>query len=328
MEKIKSIINEKSVLNPDSEFVRPIYVILQKNRYLKKELTDKIKTILKRECSGSDFIDYEVIDAENSDAGSVLLKCRASSFFGLHKIIEIENGDCLCPDPRLEEYVSNPQDTTCLILNLEKIPSYLKDFELKSKKSNISEKIQIIKEKLSGSKKTISAEALNVFAGSVTEDMGRLDLEIEKILLFAADKINISVDDIKQINVSVASEKAIFELIDKILEKNKKAALKILKELILYEEEIKVFIMIVRQFRLFLHYMYLTDKKIQKTEIMRQLGVKSDWLFGKLQRQAKNFSKEELENKIEQLINADLKLKTSGTDRLIILEILISKLCY
>lgn len=327
MEKIKTVTNEKNVLNPDPDPVRPVYAILQKNRYLKKELTDKIKNFLKKKYTENNFIDHETIDAKNSDAGSVLLKCRTQSFFGLHKIIEVENADTLCSDPRFEEYFSNPQSTTCLILDLEKIPASLKDFELKNKKIYAAEKSAIIRKKLSGSNKTIDAEALNVFSETINEDMGRLDLEIEKILLFTANKANISIEDIKQINVAAANERSIFELVDKISEKNKKGALRILKELILYEDEIRILVMIIRQFRLFLHYNSLIDNKLPKTEIMKQLGMRSDWLFGKFQRQAKNFSKKELEGRITSLVEADLKIKTSGIDRLIILEVLISKLC-
>ena len=327
MEKKQIVKNEQKAGERAGFILGPVYAILQKDRHLRKGLLDNIKNVLKDIGDKNGFIDHESIDAKNTDFGLLVIKCKTPPFFGSHRLIEIENADKFCSSPQFEEYLKDPQRSTCLVLEIEKSVALLKNYELKPKKLFAHEKTELLRKKIAKSGKTISVEALTFFQEVVGDDFLRMDHEIEKILLYCGEKNNICLEDIGQISSCAASEKGIFNLTDEVSAKNKKNSLKILKELFLHEDETRILGMLVRQFRIFLNYKEMQEKGSSKTEMIKRIGIKQDWMFDKLQRQGRNFTLKELKNKFKYLVSADLEMKSGRINRLTVLEILISRLC-
>lgn len=304
---------------------KSVYVFSGEEEYLKRELEQKIKIFLID--PSSELFNYEVLDGEECSMSSLMIKCRTTPFFSSIRLIVVKNADELCSCDELIEYVQNPLPTTCLILMVKKPPPALREYEVKLDKFYPEKRTEWIKKKVGEFKKRINFEAVQLLQELAGEDLERLSSEIEKLILFVGEKSLISKEDVQNIYPQGSNVKDVFDFVDALGNRNKKQALKILKSLILTEEIGKILFMMGRQFRLILQSKELMKKGYSQTRISEEIGVKQNWLVGKLLGQAKNFSCESLINKFETLVNTELDIKTSKIPPLFSLEILVNKLC-
>ena len=309
--------------------INPVYIFSGEEEYLKRELEQKIKVFLID--PSSEFFNYEVLDGRECDAGSLIIKCRTIPFFSSMKLVVVRNADEICSSDELREYIQNPLPATCLILMVEKsIPSSLKKYEVKLDKLDSRKRAEWIRKKVGEFKKGIAFEAIQLLRELAGDDLGRLSHEIEKLVLFVGEKPSISKEDVQNIHPSGSQEMNIFNFVDALGNRDKKQALRILKDLILSEDIGRILGMIARQFRLILQSKELSKKGYSQTRIAQEIEIRQSWLVGKVLGQARNFSSEALAKKFETLVNAELDIKTNRIHRmqpLFSLEILVSKLC-
>lgn len=305
--------------------ISPLYIFSGEEEYLKEKLLEKIERILID--PSLKFFNYEILDGEECDADSLIIKCRTVPFFSTTKLIVVKNADKLCSSDELTTYIQNPPPGVCLILFAKKVTPQLKRFEVRLGKLHSKAIVEWIRKKIWESKKGITFEVAQYLLELAGEDLRRLSSEIEKLVLFVGEKPSISKEDVQSILPSGIREMDIFDFVDTIGNRNKKEALRILQSLILTEDTGKILGMIARQFRLIIQVKELMKKNYSQTNIAQQTGLKSDWVARRLLEQAKNFSIKNLINKLEILLDSELSIKTSRIQPLFNLEIMVSKLC-
>jgi DNA polymerase III subunit delta len=304
---------------------KPVYIFSGEEEYFKRELGQKIKSFITE--SSPEFSNCEVIDGKECDAGSLIIECRTIPFFSSTKLIVVKNADELCSSQELSEYAEHPEPGTCLILMVRKSIPSLKKYEVRFDKLSSRERADWIKMKIKEFKKEISSEAVQLLQESSGEDLERLSSEIEKLVLFVGEKTSVSKEDVCNAHPAGNQEMNIFNLVDTIGNRNKKQALKILRDLISTEDPGKILVMISRQFRLILQAKELAKKGYSQIKIAQEIEIKQSWMVGKLLGQAKNFSSESIVNKFEILADAELNMKSGPGERIFTLEVLISRLC-
>jgi len=317
---------KETVLNDLKKGInKPVYAFSGEEEYLKRELEQKIKISLIDPSMES--FNYEVLDGGELEASSLIIKCRTIPFFSSIRLVVVRNADELCSSQELMEYIQNPSPTTCLVLMVKKSVPALKGYEVKLDKLRNWKRMEWMRKKAGEFKKGIDSEAMQLLQELAGENLGRLSFEIEKLVLFIGEKSSISKQDVQKVYPSGTQEMDIFDFIDALGNRNKKQALRILKDLVFTEKIGKILFMIGRQLRLILQSKELVEKGYSRMKISEELELKQSWLVEKLLSQAKNFPGKSLINKFEAVVDTELDVKTNKILPLFSLEILVSKLC-
>jgi DNA polymerase III subunit delta len=174
--------------------------------------------------------------------------------------------------------------------------------------------------------KTLSAEAaryLTAESGSNLYDLGN---EIEKLSLYCGKKTEISLEDVEKLTGHTKKQN-LFKLRDFIQAKDRAAAFEILEGLLREREEpLKILSSIYYAIRRLLEAKILIEKEgCTEAEAAGQLRLNS--YFDKdFLRNLRGFRYEELARGLEQVLNADLQLKSSSKPGEAVLEELLVSL--
>ncbi len=130
--------------------------------------------------------------------------------------------------------------------------------------------VQWIKNECKRKNASINPENAQLLAETVGPDLYQLKNEIEKLSLFCPGQ-NITADSIEKL-VSPNILTSVFKLTDYLGQKRTRESLKIFQLLLESGEDlIKIFFMIVRQFRLLIEISDCLERKMNKTEITQKL---------------------------------------------------------
>lgn len=170
----------------------------------------------------------------------------------------------------------------------------------------------------------ISPAALKLLVGLVGADLWVMSGEIDKLLAYCSGEV-ITEENVKQLT-SYAREANIFALVDAILEGRRSQAQQLLHRL-LQEGASPSYIlaMITRQLRLIV---MAKDRgrKISRPGITDSLETISDYSLDKAVKQAKAFSLERIKKAYDQLLEADVGIKTGKYEGDLALDLLVVEL--
>ena len=166
----------------------------------------------------------------------------------------------------------------------------------------------------------ISNADINYLISISGTDKLMLKNEIDKLIDFADDTKQVNKKDIDAICIRT-SDVIIFDLTDSLGNKDTKAALNSLNELIENKEPIqKIAIMIAKHFKALLVAKVAT---IENRNVLDELATKSPFAANKYKTQARSFTLEELKTKVLEFAKLDIDSKTGKIDLKIGLEKII-----
>lgn len=184
-----------------------------------------------------------------------------------------------------------------------------------------------INEYVAGQSKTIDRPALGYLSAMGSYTLEILANELDKVMLYAGDQQRISLTMVQNI-VTKTVEANIFDLIDAIGEKKGRKAIGLLQDtLYLGEAPLKILALLVRRFRQLLIVKDLKAKGQGEKELREKLKL-PPFVISKSLRQAGGFSVKQLSYILEQLLLAEVELKSSSVDGGRLLERLVIDLCY
>lgn len=169
-----------------------------------------------------------------------------------------------------------------------------------------------------------SRQAAHVLAEYVQEDPRTASQEIEKLLAYVNYNRPVDPDDV-QLLTPIAYEGDVFKMVDAIGMKNGPLALRMLHQLFEEDDPLRLFGMIVRQFRLLLLTRELLDSGNNEGEITRQLKT-YPFVVRKLLGQVRKFTIENLEEIYVELLGVDEAIKTGKIPAELALDTLITSL--
>lgn len=153
-----------------------------------------------------------------------------------------------------------------------------------------------------------------------------LDQEIQKLVLYCGVGNMITVDDVQVMVPYVLNADVIFAMVDALGQRNgQTAALHLHRLLDADEPPLRVFGMIVRQFRLLMQIRHLIDALQSLPEITTRLKL-HPYVAEKLYSQAHRFTAEQLRAAYALLLETDLAIKTGGMEVSTALDLLVVKL--
>jgi DNA polymerase-3 subunit delta len=169
-----------------------------------------------------------------------------------------------------------------------------------------------------------SHQAAGLLASYVLDDPRLAAQEIQKLLTYANFNRPVEVDDVERLT-PYAGEGNVFEMVDAMGNRNGRLALSVLHRLLEEDEPIRLFGMIVRQFRLLILTRELLNAGYREAEITRQLKT-YPFVIRKLIGQVRNFSMESLEAIYHQLLEIDEGIKTGQMEWEVALDSFITSL--
>ncbi|MEN8173329.1 MAG: DNA polymerase III subunit delta [Chloroflexota bacterium] len=170
----------------------------------------------------------------------------------------------------------------------------------------------------------ITPQASGLLSSMVGDNPRIAAQELVKLLTYVDYGRAIDNDDVEHL-VAYQRDGDVFAMVDAVGMRNGKKALRLLHELLKQDEPLRLFGMIVRQFRLLLLTHELLDGGNREKDIARQLKI-HPFVASKLIPQTRNFSLDNLEDIYRQLLSIDEAVKTSQIEGDVALDMFITAL--
>jgi DNA polymerase-3 subunit delta len=168
--------------------------------------------------------------------------------------------------------------------------------------------------------------AAALLAQNIGGNLRLLDQEIQKLLLYAGDSKRVTLDDVRVMVPYVESADVIFQMVDALGQRDPRKAAGYLHQLLAVgEHPLRIFGMVVRQFRLLIQVRWLIDQHYPQQQIVSQLKL-HPFVVRKVHGQAARFTPVQLREAYRQLKEMDLAIKKGQVPQEMALDLLIAQL--
>jgi len=172
---------------------------------------------------------------------------------------------------------------------------------------------------------SIDRKAVAELVALIGNDLQQIDSELEKLAVYCQGQ-PISAGDVKEL-VSLAREAVIWDLVDSIAQRNLKGAMDTLRRLLNEgEPPLRIFGLIVREYRILLQIKDMDDRRSSEDLILARLGLQP-WMLRQRAGAIAATSVERLKSIYRMLLDIDVEIKTGIQDPEAALEFLVAKLC-
>ncbi|MDO4481666.1 MAG: DNA polymerase III subunit delta [Bacillota bacterium] len=288
--------------------------------------------------------DVAEFDGAEADIHVILEACETLPLFSEKKLVIvdklpfIEGKKSAADEAALTAYIKNPAETTLLVLTCgEKVDKRLSIYKNISKNGSVYEFGSLepkelrswIKKRFRTYKKTVSDANINLLvelSGYYDRDseytLYHFENDISKVILHS-EGAEIKSEDIEK-SVSGSLGRNVFSLIDCIASGDKKKALQMLDDMLLYDDyEMLIITLLFRQYENVLKVKQLIGEGRSRSETARILGAK-DFLVGKWQSIGRKYSEEELKNIVRKIYEGDKMSKLGNIDVRLFMELFIA----
>lgn len=288
---------------------------------------------------------FSIVDLDEISVEAAIEEMESFPFLGERRVVFLTNAFFFTAEKRKEKvdhnlekllnYITNPASFTVAVFivpaaKLDERKKITKEIlksasVLDAKPLREIDLINWVKDmafqnKLSFHPKTIE-RLIFLTGGNIT----LLASEIEKLSLFIQPG-DVVTDEVLELVVAKSLDQNVFTLIDKLMKRQKDAAIKIYHDLLVQKEEpIRILAAIARQYRILSHVKYLSGEGYSENAIASK--IKENPYPVKLAKQMiHNFSLEYLAKALHELAEIDYKMKTGRGDKELLLDLFILKI--
>jgi DNA polymerase III subunit delta len=299
----------------------PIYFFYGEENFLIEECVDALVEH-SVDPSKKEF-NFDVLQGSEIDGKRIVAIASSYPMMADRRVVIVKDFERVTAKEFLEPYIENPSQSTVLIL-VASNPDFRKKPYLTLKKNSFNgefptlydnETIAWIKGRMKLLKRQMEPDAVELLQSFVGNSLQELANEIDKVLIAVGEKLTITVSDIEHV-VGVSREFTVFELANKIGEKNLPKALEISERMLNSgESAVGMIAALTNHFiRLWKIHDGLRLNKSEQ-ELMQYVYYNSFALRGAIA-QAKKYKAEEIENSFIILAETDLALKSSADPKL------------
>jgi DNA polymerase-3 subunit delta len=303
--------------------------------FLKEEAWRKIALLLVPENLRSFNLDFLYGSETSPDqifskvsTAPVNAKKRVVILFDLHKLSDFSKEMLLKFLPKLPS-------STCLILLSPKLDARAKKTKFYTALEKLTTTVELsrmsdnqiqtwITDRIKERGKRIEENAVRILQDLVGNNLGDLATEIDKLIIYVGEKNVITSTD-GELVAGLSRTHTVFQLMDSVGERDCKTALQILRNLVLSGEKPGGMIYWLTE-----HLERLIQTKEfsgSPSSLASYLKVQP-FLVPKYQKQAPNFSIEELEKGLILLYQTDVDLKSNLMPDKLLMELLVYNLCH
>lgn len=282
------------------------YTFIGEKDYIQKEISKISKTF-----NQENIARYNL---EEININKVIEDLNTISLFGDKLILassidKIENPDSLI------EYLNNEGSNTLILISFKELDKRKKITKVLKEKTKYKEYLNynienVIKENLKDYK--MSQMAINLLISYCSNNLSRIENELEKLMLYKAEEKEITTKDIEKL-VKKSLDSTIFNLIDKINEKDKDKVFKIYNELLEEgETEEKIMYTIANHYRL-LFQISEKIKSLSDDEIIKEYKM-HPYRLTKLKEQLNLIVQDDILKILKNLSDIDINVKKGKID--------------
>ena len=309
---------------------RRAYLLCGEEMYLKVQYKKKLQEAV---LGSDDTMNLNIYIGKGIDTRAVIEQAETMPFFADHRVILIENSGLFkTANEELAEYLKKVPDETVFIFVEDEVGKRGKMYKAVKSVGRIVEfnrqdektLMQWILGILKREKKKITQQTMELFLERTGNDMENISHELEKLLCYTMGREIITQEDVVEITAGQIENK-IFEMIRAIGEKRQRDALDFYYDLLaLKESPMKILYLLVRQFQALLQVKEMLGNGYDQRQIAAKIGSQS-FIVKNYVRQAHFFSKEELEEAIQDCAETEEAVKTGKMKDVLSVEILIVK---
>ncbi len=294
---------------------------------------------LRKKFFGEEEVELHHFDVSEEETSVALEELTSASLFESHKMVVLNHVDQgkKQDNTLLQEFLQRGSCDDLLLLfaaDEKKVSTLIKkNLEstniIKLRKTSAGQIRRWIEEKCAKHKVRFQPKALDYFIACYQEDTESLRRELDKILLWAEEGQEVTLEDCRRLILNISEEK-IWNLTDAVAEKNAENALKVLHQLLNQgEEPIRIAISLSRTFDSLLHSKAMADEKVSWSEMLTRIRL-PEFLLKKNLQYSKRFTLSTIRQGIALIRQADHDLKGGkgkDADRPMIVERLMLDLC-
>lgn len=302
----------------------PVYTLLGEEELLKESAFSKVKKkCFFNEKDAALSFNYVSLDGKSTTNIQIIEECQQLPFMSNNRLVIVKDADKILDD-KLLEYIKRPVETTCLVLFIRKLDRRLETYKVLKRYTEIEEFDHPDKKEIAGwiqqyvrdNKKYISAGDASFIASSLENNLTGILQELEKLITFIGNRINIDKNDIETI-IYENKLKDSFALTEAIQDKDTSGAIKLINTLLDQGNSVPQIIGTIRWM--------LTRLWQAKDGNKEDLNIPSFFL-NKFIKQADKFSIEELKIDLIKLLAVEKFTRTYTIPENLVLELLVIQL--
>ncbi len=300
------------------EEVKPVYIFSGDDTYTKRRLEKEIEKKLIKKFGSCSVI---ILDGKEDNPRKIIDESSNSTLFASITLIIVKRGDIPLADENfmgfLERIGRMHSLTNIIIVETEKEIKKLKSFKIDTPYEN--QLPAWIKKNLNSKGKRISDDAANLLVFYCGRNLFNITRELEKIITAYSDKKSYCIEDVKDI-AGAHKRDDIFGYLKALETADEKKSLQLLENLLRFgAEPIQIVSMLRWKLQQMITARALMKKGLDEKEIIAKMNLRPYFYRGFCSR-LKRFTIEKLLKNYDRLCEIDLELKTTSTDKILLLE--------
>lgn len=313
--------------------VPPVLFLYGGEAYLRQNSLKQIEASVLS--PGTEDFNRHVYDAKGVNVTEVLETALTLPAFAERRLVVVKDAHLLVAADLevFQNYVEKPAEETCLVFTADKIDSRRKFFQQLKKLDALVEFKPLserqlptfVRNHLEGQGFSMTGDALSLFVNRVGLSLLEVMTELEKLTLYAGQPRLIDVADVQAVVSSVRAEN-IFEIGNAVGRQNVGRALQLGRHLVADgEAPLKILALLTRHYRQLWKAREMQVEGCSSRDIARGAGVPPFVVEG-LVAQAKRYSRKDFRRAFALFVEADLAMKSSGSQPDVVLESLLMNL--
>lgn len=323
-------------------------------------IEEAFKSIVEESIKSDEYkFNFDLFDAEEIAQDQLTDACEAYPMMSGKRVVAVRRLDKLLTGrqsktnpSKLIKYLLNPAETTVLIAtcSIDKSGGIAKLWQ--SNPAKAEKKISTLKypynevlakhewiefpkvwdnqlpewviSRFRNNQKTIVNDALQLFLAQINPDLREISSEIDKIISYVEDRKQINIDDISKV-IGISKQYNVFELQKAISRRDTASAINIAGKILKTDKQEVLIITILTRFFKALWKLVEADKRLDKYALASLVGV-SPFFLSDYTTSLNYYHPNEIDSSFSHLAEADLRIKSTSTDGMLIIEELILKL--
>lgn len=309
---------------------RPVYLLYGEEAYLKRQYKQKLRRALAQE---GDTMNAAVFQGRNINPGEIIDLAETLPFFADRRLILMEDSGLFKkPCEELADYMKQIPKTACFVFVEEEVDKRGRMYKAVNKAGRAVEfarqpeqvLTRWILSRMKREQKKITQADMHLFLEKTGNDMENIDRELEKLFCYTLGREVITGEDVEAVCVVQTTGK-IFEMVNKIAEKQQKQALELYYDLLAMKEPpMRILFLIARQFKILRLAKELRTQGYDNKFIASKAGI-PEFAVRKNLAQAEAFSLEQLREALEDCVQTEEDVKTGNLNDRMAVELLIVK---
>lgn len=309
---------------------KKVYLLMGEEVYLRNQYRKRLREAL---LDPEDTMNAAVFEGKGTDLKAVIDLAETMPFFAERRVIELwDSGFAKSGCPELADYIPDIPDSTCLILTESEVDKRGKVYKAIKKYGRAVEferqdqrtLTRWVLGTLKSEGRSITEETMRVFLSRTGTDMEHIHRELEKLLCYTSGREIITAEDVETI-CTERTENRIFDMIQAVTDRDQRHALDLYADLLAMKEPPrKILSLIARQFHQLLLLKELSGQGMERGELAKAVGI-PPFVLGKYTAQSRRYTKEQLRQTIEELVNMEELVKTGRMGEQVGVELMIVK---